>query len=278
MTKKALVGLSVINIELTSRCNKNCWMCGRRKIERDYTELTIKYGDMDFGLLESIAKQLPPGIVVQLHNNGEPTLYPHLGEAIRLFKNQITQFDTNGKLLLEKSDEIIDNLDTMAVSVFENDSDAEEQFVILKRFLNLKGESKPTVVARLNGDVDSKRYENLDLIIARRLLHSPMGSFNYRKNSPTVPEIGICLDFLNHPAINKDGDFSICVRFDPKRHGVLGNIRNESIAELWNGEKRKKWLEFHKKGQRSEIPLCSYCHYWGVPTGCASDSESIKSP
>ncbi|WP_020589348.1 radical SAM/SPASM domain-containing protein [Desulfobacter curvatus] len=278
MAKNSLAGLSAINIELTSRCNKKCWMCGRRKIERDYPDLTIKYGDMDYKLLESIAKQIPPGIVVQLHNNGEPTLYPYLGDAIRLFKNQITQFDTNGKLLLEKSDEIIDNLDTIAVSVIENDPDAEEQFVILKRFLDLKGESKPTVVARLNGDVDSKRYEDLGLIIARRLLHSPMGSFNYRRSFPTIPEIGICLDFLNHPAINKDGDFSICVRFDPKRYGVLGNIRNQSIVELWNSEKRKKWLKFHKKGQRSQIPLCSYCHYWGVPTGCGSDSESIKLP
>ena len=53
-------------------------------------------------LLERIAQHLPPNIVVQLHNNGEPLLYPRLCEAIALFKGQITSFDTNGKLLLKK--------------------------------------------------------------------------------------------------------------------------------------------------------------------------------
>ena len=26
-------GLSTVNIELTTRCSKSCWMCGRRKVE-----------------------------------------------------------------------------------------------------------------------------------------------------------------------------------------------------------------------------------------------------
>lgn len=42
----ALNGLGTINIELTSRCNKNCWMCGRRKVDREYPELALNYGDM----------------------------------------------------------------------------------------------------------------------------------------------------------------------------------------------------------------------------------------
>jgi len=262
-----LSGLSTINIELTSRCNKNCWMCGRRKIDREYPELAKKYGDMDFDLLEKIAKQLPPNIVVQLHNNGEPTLYPRLGDAIDLFTDQITQFDTNGTLLLERTDEIIGKLDTMAVSVIENDPEADEQYKRIEKFIKIKGERKPYLVARLNGDVDSKRYEKLGMLIARRILHSPMGSFNYKKRNPTVPEIGICLDFLHHLAVNKDGEASICVRFDPKRVGVIGNVRNQSLAEIWNSEIRIKWLDLHKKGKRNEIPLCSYCHFWGVATG-----------
>jgi wyosine [tRNA(Phe)-imidazoG37] synthetase (radical SAM superfamily) len=114
--KEMLSGLSTINIELSSRCNKECWCCGRRKIDRDFPDIKLKYGDMPFDLLEIIASQLPPNIVVQLHNNGEPTLYPRLGDAIRLFKKQITQFDTNGKLIVQKADEIVGKLDAMAIS------------------------------------------------------------------------------------------------------------------------------------------------------------------
>ena len=50
-----LSGLCNVNVELTSRCNKDCWMCGRRKVERGYPELTLKYGDMDFDLVRKIS-------------------------------------------------------------------------------------------------------------------------------------------------------------------------------------------------------------------------------
>ena len=67
-------GLTTVNLELTSRCDKNCWMCGRRKIDREHPEIAINYGDMDFRLVEQIAFQLSPNIVAQFHNNGESRL------------------------------------------------------------------------------------------------------------------------------------------------------------------------------------------------------------
>ncbi len=270
MNQSGLYGLSTINIELTNRCNKECWMCGRRKVERDLPHLTLNYGDMEFSLLKRIAEQLPPNIVVQLHNNGEPLLYARLYEAIALFNDQITSFDTNGKLLLEKADQIIGNLDTMAISVIENDPEGDEQYEIINKFLEIKADSKPRVIVRLNGNVDSYRYEILDITVARRALHAPMGSYNYKKKHPTVPEIGICLDFLHHMAINKDGEASICVRFDPERTGVIGNANKQSLAEIWCGEKRMTWLNHHKQGRRALVPLCSHCEFWGVPTGADS--------
>lgn len=262
-----LPGLTNVNIELTSRCNKNCWMCGRRKTDKEYPELALKYGDMDFDLVKKIAKQLPPRIVVQLHNNGEGLLYPHFGEASRLFKNQIRNVVSNGKLLVEKADEIIDNLDTLAISVFENDSEAEAQYKIIEKFLKIKGDRKPFTVLRLNGNVDARPYEKFKLLIVRRILHAPMGSFNYQRRNPTIPEIGICLDFLNHMAINSYGKVSTCVRFDPQGLGVIGDANKESLESIWNSKKRMKWLELHRQGRRAEVPLCSYCQFWGVPTG-----------
>jgi MoaA/NifB/PqqE/SkfB family radical SAM enzyme len=244
-------------------------MCGRRRRDREYPELAANYGDMDFALVEKIAAQLPPNIVVQLHNNGEPTLYPRLKDAIRLFPNQVTSFDTNGKLLVEKADEIIGHLDTMAISVIEKDPEADEQFESISKFLEIKKRQRPHTVLRLNGNVDSARYEKLGLVIARRILHSPAGSFDYKKMNPTVPEIGICLDFLHHLAISKDGKASICVRFDPNGLGVLGDVNTISLDEIWNSIQRMRWLELHKHGKRSDIPLCSYCEFWGVPTGYA---------
>jgi len=261
-----LPGLTNINIELTSRCNKKCWMCGRRKVEKHYPELAMNYGDIDFTLLEKIVDQLPPRIMVQLHNNGESLLYPYFGDAIELFRRQTTNIVSNGKLLIEKSDEIINNLDTLAISIIENDPEGEEQLKIIEEFLKLKGDRPPYTILRLNGMVSSTPYDKFHIPIARRTIHAAMGSFNYRKN-PTIPEVGICLDFLSHMAINKDGKASICVRFDPKGLGIIGDLNVQSLDEVWNGNPRMEWFDLHKSGKRKDVPLCSYCHFWGIPTG-----------
>lgn len=259
-------GLSTVNVELTSRCNKNCWMCGRRKMERDYPKIAMNYGDMDFKLIEKIAKQLPEGIVVQLHNNGESLLYPKFGEALKLFQRQIRCLDTNAKLIVEKADEIIDNMETLTISVIENDPEGDEQYKLVREFLEIKGDKKPAMIYRCLGKVDLSRYEKLDGIIATRVLHDPLGSFKYQKKT-TVPEIGICLDMLHHMAIDRFGKVSICVRFDPLRLGVLGDANTTPLIEIWNSDKRKKWLKYHIEGRRDKVPLCSYCEFWGVPVG-----------
>lgn len=258
-------GLSTINIELTSRCNKNCWMCGRRKIDRDYPELALEYGDMDFDLLRRIAPQVPPGIVVQFHRDGDALMYPRFGEAVSMFPGNIRNIVTNGKLLVEKADEIVGNLETLSVSIFENDEESEEQRELIGRFLEIKGDRKPFVTLRLIGDVDENAYREFNQLIIRRVLHAPMGSFDYRKRKPTIPEIGVCWDFLQHPCIDRKGNFSICVRFDPKGVGRLGNVNGHTLDELWNGPRRKEWMACHVAGRRADVPLCSGCEFWGVP-------------
>ena len=259
-------GLYCIHLELTSRCNKNCWMCGRRKVDKEYPEIAMNYSDMDFELIKKIAEQLPEGIVVQFHNNGEPLLYPKFGEAVNLFKEQIRCVDTNAKLIVEKVDEIVDNLDTITISVIEKDPEGDEQYQLVKRFLEIKGNRKPDVIYRCLGDVDTGRWGKLDGIIATRILHNPLGSFKY-KRSPTVPEIGICLEILNHMAISSRGEVSICVRFDPKHLGVIGDVSVDPLLDIWNGSKRKKWVQHHIQRRRDKVPLCSYCDFWGVPSG-----------
>ena len=101
------MGFSTINVELTNRCNKNCWMCGRRERENLYGDVYNK--DMDFDLVKLIAKQIPFTSIVHLHNNGEGLLYPRFGDAARLFHRQIVNIVSNGKLLVEKANEIIGN-------------------------------------------------------------------------------------------------------------------------------------------------------------------------
>ncbi len=258
-------GLVNVNIELTSLCNKNCWMCGRREHDKLYGKQD--YGDMDFEMVRNIARQIPSGIVVQFHNNGEGLLYPRFGEAVQFFDHCITNIVTNGKLLVKKADEIINNLNSLSVSIFEQDTEALKQFEILSEFLELKGDKLPFITLRFIGDVNREPYKRFGLLEISRTLHDPKGSVNYRRE-PTIPEVGICWDFMTRLSITRKGNVSPCVRFDPKGELILGNVRDLSLQAMWDGKERIEMKMLHCTGRRNEIHFCSEkCHYWGVPTG-----------
>jgi radical SAM protein with 4Fe4S-binding SPASM domain len=255
-------GLSVVNIELTSRCNKECWMCGRRKLEK--LQLT-DWGDMELEMAIDLASQIPDDIIVQFHSNGEPLLYPYLS-VFKAYKDKIRCLDTNAKLLLEKADDIIENVETLTISVVENDPEGDEQYEIVKKFLRYKKARPPFVVYRMLGTVANiAKWHDLPGLVITRILHNPMGSYGYEKKV-TIPEHGICLDLLNHLVIDRYGDVYTCVRFNPNKYNKLGNIKELTLAEMWNGKIRKKLIREHMKGNRNCSELCSKCEFYGVPT------------
>ena len=284
-------GLQGINIELTSRCNKSCFCCGRRKLERDFPEL-VDWGDMPLEMVQRIAHQIPEGILIQLHNSGEPLLYPHLYTAIKLFKGHYLCLNTNGKLLMEQREAICEytvihgkkhyDLASITISVIPDDPEGEEQLDMIDRFLQC--EERPLTVFRLLGEIDDYRavllkhmaedYEKT--IICHRILHAPEGSHDYEQ-PVTIPEIGICLEMLHKLCIDRFGNVSPCVRFDPLKKNLLGNLddpvigpgfmRKTTLEDVWNSVIRKEWIQHHINGERDRVPLCQSCDFWGVPRG-----------
>jgi hypothetical protein len=263
-----LTGLTKINVELSSVCGKKCWMCGRRERDQKYH---TEYGHMEWNTIETIADQIPSGMIIATHNNGESMESPHYGKAIKLFKEKecLVYTVTNGQKVLEKANEIIGNLDSLSFSIFEMDDEQEEQYKIIEEFLQLKGNKSPMVTYRLIGTVDETPYNYLigkyEGLIVRRALHLPSGSMNYSK-PVTISEHGICMDFLTTLVIDRFGNISCCVRFDPNGELVLGNINDMTIEEAWNSKKRMEMKEKHITGKRNELSYCGQkCHYYGVP-------------
>ena len=263
-------GLKSLNIELTSRCNKNCWMCGRRKQENDWPE-SCNWGDMPFDLLEKLCDQVPKGVFIQWHNNGEPLLYERTYEAFRLFEGHLMGLDTNGKLLWEKRHSV-DLLSSVTISVIPDDPEGAEQLDIAEKYLMQK--KRPLVMFRMLGDIDaarryiilkwSEKYDKVDF--CKRILHSPKGSFDYEKEI-VKPEHGICEEMLHKLAVDRFGNVYPCVRFDPERKNLLGNINELSLEKIWNSNKRKIWKQFHINHQRNMVPLCAACQFYGIPRG-----------
>ena len=261
-----LSALSQINIELTSRCDRRnlCVWCGHQEPSVNHV---LKYGDMEFALLVEISWQVTPPIVISFHRDGDPLVYPRLGEALRLFQNHPTSIVTHGQALSKRADEIIDNATTVTVSVIPKDPDREIQLKSLRQFIEKKGDSRPMLQLKFVGNVeDPAPYEALGVPIIDRPLHNKGGSFHYVKREPPTPEIRVCQDFLSKPTVNWRGDFFQCNRLDGNNDGLLGSLYANTLDELWNGPKRREWLKAHMAGRRDLAnPLCASCDYWGLP-------------
>lgn len=256
--------ISQINLELSSRCDKACSFCGHQNPD---INTALEYGDAKMDLVLRVREQVAVGTVIQLHRDGEPLVYPYLKEALMSLSGHITNIITNGKKLVEKADEIIGFCDTLTVSAFRGDPDGPEQLEILREFLEIKGDRKPYTMVKWVGDGDAAPYEVLGVRVIRRLIHLPSGDTKYAHHDPTVPEIGVCLDFLFHPSIDWKGNVYICNRLSADKDAMLGNIYEQTLDEMWASNKRKRWLSAHLRGRRDlASPLCHGCKFWGVPS------------
>lgn len=262
-----LTALSQINIELTSRCDKSvyCAMCGHQNAE---TNKSLKYGDMDFALLESIREQLSPPTIIGLHRDGDPLAFERLGDALKLFDGFPVSIVTHGEALNKRAYEIIDNATTVTVSVIPKDPDRAMQLESVSGFLAKKGNRRPMVQLKFVGHIDdAKDYEALGVPIINRALHSSKGNWSYRRADPPVPEVRVCLELLGHPAIDWQGHVFACNRLAPNGEGKIGDLNTQSLDEVWNGAARAEMLRHHLAGRRDLAGgLCGKCEFWGIPT------------
>jgi radical SAM protein with 4Fe4S-binding SPASM domain len=268
-----MLGISTINIELTSRCNKRCHMCGRRKLEEINPDYESTLGDMEWRTFAKIIKQIDPGMVVQLHWNGEPTLSDYLYDASYSVKymEAFACMDTNGLLLGERNCTVFDSI---TVSVIQGDSqdNYERQMEQINFFVGSKRNSGSFGSQKINiralGEIPLSFYRlagEYGIDIIPRIFHAPEMSRDYQKKV-TMPEIGVCLDLLHHPAIDRHGNLFPCVRFNPEGLNCLGNVNEHRIEDLLSGKIRMEMIRKHFEGRRNEVPLCNTCHYWGLPT------------
>jgi radical SAM protein with 4Fe4S-binding SPASM domain len=59
--------------------------------------------------------------------------------------------------------------------------------------------------------------------------------------------------------VDWNGDVVLCC--DDWNHStILGNLKKQTIEEIWKGNKLKEIREAHKKGEFYKVPLCAGCN------------------
>jgi radical SAM protein with 4Fe4S-binding SPASM domain len=276
---------AVVGIDSAGGCNLDCTFCGTKHIRQNSPGL------MDFELYSRIINELSQHKklwMLILHNFGEPLLNPRLADMVVLAKkknvSRVVQFSTNATLLTQKrSNELINaKLDGIVISV---DALTREEYTALKGcdlfdevISNTKGlmkekqscgSSVPFVSAKM---VKRQGFEHTfkPFLSFWKKIVDEAALTSYSNWGGSVSENGLQPDFSKryachflwyYPAIAHDGKvFCCCATADDE--AIIGDIRTQSLYDIWHGEKLAAIRQAHLKKRFSKIRPCAKCTYW----------------
>lgn len=239
----------MFDIEITTRCNKQCYICPRKKFERVNR-------DMSDDIFETLYNWLPKNCDVVFAGYGEPLLHKnHLNFMRKLLQKNIRiSIMTNGKLLTEhKICELYEQgLYKLQVSILARD----EQEIICnyvdmvdKKYRN-KTQFNLLYDETIKNTNDIKiNLEKLGFKVYAKHIHSRGGELY--KNTAENQDNELCGTFLDVHYIDTEGYIQICSN-DINGKYNLGHISKLSFEKL-----------VHKKQEmfadREIFPICKQC-------------------
>jgi len=268
-------------IEPTNHCNLRCVMCPNKELKKE------EKGFMDIGLFQKIIDEAARFVLdVHLLHRGESLLHPDFFDMARyaVGSKVRTLLHTNGTVLdEEKSYKMIETgIDVLSFSFDGYDKQTYESIRVngdfgktvhnIRRFLQIKKElnsKKPYTILELINFPDShfktdltqraeflKNFSGLPLNkLVIKEFHNWAGEVNKeaerRKFSP-------CTYLWNALVIFWDGSVLPCSQ-DFFGYYTLGNVRDSSLAEIWNNEKSVHLRKQHLKKNIDAFQTCSAC-------------------
>ena len=268
-------------VETASRCNLRCVMCLNKDLRAS------EKGLMDFDLFKKIIDEAKRHVNdIYLHHRGEPLLNPALFDMIS-YAREVglkTRFHTNGTLLNEeKAAKLLEagpDLVSFSVDGFDKPSyeqirvgaDFEEtvsniiRFAEMRKSRNLK---KPYAVVETirfcNPTIGENKRKTDEL--RRRFLDAGINEVIEKdeytwaeENAPetgTPPEYSACTFPWYAMAICWDGTVTPCPQ-DYRAKMVMGNVGNNTLEEIWNGEAYRD-LRRRFRTDLDSLALCRKC-------------------
>lgn len=269
-----------LQIEPTNSCQLNCITCGRSASSR-------QVGFMDIDLFRRIVDDARESGVkrIQLYLMGEPLLHPKILEMITYIKTKNLAFHltTNGMLLNEK---FIDGIlacgvtsaDYVTVSILGFSKDIHEEI--------MRGVDHDRVFMNLNNFIERRNELKINGPIIETVFylnswnrHELAGFMDYWRNrvdhvidggeaveafsrSATLskPRTHTCSLIWERMPVQWNGEVVLCGQ-DMDASFIIGDLRTQTIREVWLGEKLKSLKTLHKLGRFDDIPICRNCDW-----------------
>ena len=267
-------------IEPVSACNLRCIMCFQ--IDESFTSNNNFMGNMDIDLFKKIIDEAVEGRTkaITLASRGEPTLHPKLGEMLEYCSGKFFELkiNTNGIILKDK---LIRQILKSGVTdmVFSIDSYTKKDYESIriqgvfetvlnnvKRFKEIKERFYPNskCATRVSGvRVDKKQDPNAFKDFWKEYVeHVVIVEMENRWDTYNNPKeiAGTCAcDYLwERMYVWYDGLCNPC-DVDYKSELQVGSIKENSIKDIWTGEKYQKLRKLHLDGNRNSCYPCDRC-------------------
>lgn len=271
-----------IQIQTTSYCNAMCLFCGYRNIHNE-----LEMGHMDDDLFKKIIDETSQHYIGRIspYLMNEPLMDKKMPERIAYIERNKkpftkTKINTNGALLTEDmSERLVDSgLRHLWVSVQGYSAESYcksmgiKKFNILDnidRFLDIrdrKGKKRPKLsITTLDTTIVHDELEYAKKHWAERDVNFKIHAVDNRAGddiSDLVTEKRQfrrnCDLFLKQAYVLFNGDVIICCH-DWRRTVVLGNLREQSLKEIWNSERFMELIRQYQAGDFTNLKICRTC-------------------
>ena len=284
----------IMFVEPSDMCNFQCKFCPTG--DRDMIK-TIKgrnHGSMSMDIYKKLiddASTFPDKLkVLRFFKDGEPLMNKNLPEMVRYAKEKkVADFvDTtvNGSLFThEMSDRLIQSgIDQINISIEGTSSEEYKEFSkydgsFEKFYSNIKylcdHSGDCHILVKINEDVISAESKQrfLDLFgpiadgVALEHTISCWPDYELTKVEPNknvgiygqaITSVDVCPYIFYSIAVNSNGTVSLCF-LDWARNLIIGNIENESIVDIWNGDLINEYRIDFLLGNRKDHSFCGKC-------------------
>lgn len=276
-------------IDPSSACNFSCEFC----FNRDKTGIGRKQEVMKFDLYKKIIddlKKFPHKIkCMRLYKEGEPLVNKMLPDMIKYAKEKDVadkiEFTTNGSLLTpEKNKELIDaGLDRIVISVeavseekykkiSKVDIDFQKYVENIKNFYNNKKQCKVCIKStdigvkgdekkfyEIFGDISDEIFiENITPIWPKLDISNVKEKCETGLYGQELDKVSVCPYIFYSLTVNSDGTVSACF-VDWEHKIIIGDVKEQSFYDIWNGEKLKEFRIMHLKKMKKNHETCKNC-------------------
>lgn len=257
-----------IYVEPTNKCNLSCNFCPQSLEE--YEAKTGPRQHMPLALYEKVMREISTlGIKsLKLYFFGEPLLHPDIGAMIAIAKTacERVELTTNGMALTAKMSAklIAAGLDYLRVSIYPDIPHPENVVRNVRQLFLTRTQgrhTRPIICAKVFSVEEREAirgdYEGIVDDIAVEGLHT-IGSDFIQISQQEKDDRKACPYPFYNLVVKSNGDVvPCCVAWEDSL--VVGNAQEETLLEIWRGEKLARVHRLHLEGRRGELAACAKC-------------------